>query len=108
MPKVALLGNEGGRYDLVLGVKTYVFRAGHPKVVPAAVAIEAGKRVDEKGRPLFTVEDMPVIVKAQAKKPPENDPDPEVPDQNAPDQNAPALHLHGRQRTFESWPLEFM
>jgi len=112
MPKVTLLGAEGCRYDLVIGVKTYVFNSGRPKAVPVAVALEAKKRTNAKGSPLFAVEDMPTIVEKQAETAPEsavdqNGPDQSGPVQDAPDQNSAALHLNERQRVFEQWPLEF-
>ena len=113
MPKVTLLGTGGGSYALVIGVKRYVFRAGRPKLVPVAVAIEARKRKNEKGYLLFDVEDMPKIVEKQVDTLPksateQSNPEPTALDHDVSAQNAPALHLNERQRVFEKWPLEFM
>lgn len=108
MPKVTLLGADGRSYDLIIGVKKYVFHTGKAKSVPAVVAIEAGKKLDEKGRPLFAVEDMPKIIKRRVEVSPQCIKTEKSLGTDAHDQNATAVPFIRRQQVFKPWPLEFM
>jgi hypothetical protein len=60
--KVTLLGKPGSTYTIMYGSRDYMFAAGYPRKVPVAIALEARKRKDGKGQPLFGVEDLPEIV----------------------------------------------
>ena len=60
--KVTLLGKPGSTYTIMYGSKSYMFAAGYSRKVSVVIALEARKRKDGKGQPLFEVEDLPEIV----------------------------------------------
>lgn len=79
--KVTLLGTPGSTYTIMYGAREYLFAAGHARKVPVVIALEARKKKDRRGSPLFSVEDLPEIVESA----PLEKPDPaDVAEQNAP------------------------
>jgi hypothetical protein len=60
--KVTLLGKPKSTYTIVYGTNEYMFVAGRPRKVPVAIALEAKKRKDRRGKPLFEVKDLPKII----------------------------------------------
>ena len=61
MPKVTLLKPARKDYTLMRGNTAIKFTGGVPTDVEPAVAISC-KKVMEKGRPIFSVEDMPRLI----------------------------------------------
>jgi hypothetical protein len=79
--KVTLLGTPGSTYTIAYGAREYLFAAGRARKVPVVIALEAQKKRDRRGAPLFSVEDLPEIVTSA---PPEPADPVEEPEQNAP------------------------
>ena len=64
MPKVTLLRPENKDYTMVRGSTMLKFIGGQSKDVSVAVALTA-KKITEKDRPLFKIEDVPELVKSE-------------------------------------------
>ncbi len=89
MPKVQLLGQPWQTYTLFYRMTSFLFRGGEPREVPVAIAMELQKK-SRKGKPLFLVEDMPVVVE-------------QVKNSEFHFEQNPQM---SRQTRFEAWPLE--
>ena len=89
MSKVTLHGAPGSTYAIMYGARDYVFAAGRARKVPVVIALEARKKKDRRGYPLFSVEDLPEVVVSAAQ---------ELDPVRKPSQKAPAK---AQQQTFE-------
>lgn len=66
LPKVTLLGHTGNTFVIGHGTKTFEFHAGKALRVPVPIALLAAKKKDRRGLPLFSIADMPEIVRPKA------------------------------------------
>lgn len=69
MARVTLLLDKGQDYTVNHGTASYQFKGGVSKIVPPAIALICQKKTvkNKKGvsKPLFKVEDLPVVVSAK-------------------------------------------
>ncbi len=79
-PKATLIGDPWITRTMVFGKRRLIFKGGEPREVPVSVAMVLKKRLGESGKPIFKIEDLPVIVKAT--HPPINNPIPPLKAEN--------------------------
>jgi hypothetical protein len=68
MPKVTLNAKPWCKRHMVFGKNTIVFHGEKPKTVTAAVALACDK-VYDKGKKVFTVQEMPKVVTGKSVRP---------------------------------------
>ena len=61
LPNVTLCGQEES-FSLQFGTASYTFHLGKKMEVPVAVALSLRGRKNEKGKPLFLVKGLPLII----------------------------------------------
>jgi hypothetical protein len=70
MPEVTLLKPSKNDFTIVKGSHAVKFVGKKPQKVSVAIALVCAKKMDDKGRPMFSVSGMPDIVKPVSKTEP--------------------------------------